>query len=76
MLAIILLVILLVGGGFVFHAQEKRAYNNGYCSCGARWIHFDCDSQGGDMWKCDKCGAYLDTSWIRPKNIYYGRIVE
>lgn len=47
---------------------------NGYCSCGARWIHFDCDSQGGDGWECERCGRGFWSSWIRPKNIYYGTV--
>jgi hypothetical protein len=60
--------------GVPSYFYEKKRYNNGFCSCGSRWIHFDCDSQGGDMFKCDNCGAYLDTSWIRPKNVYYGKV--
>lgn len=67
---------LLVVGGVVAYRHEKRAYNNGYCACGARWVHFDCDSQGGDGWKCVKCGAGFWSSWIWPKNIYYGRVQQ
>jgi len=75
-LILMLLALLLVVPPFFIYRAEKREYNNGYCACGARWIHFECDSQGGDGWKCAKCGAGFWSSWIRPKNIYYGRIVE
>ena len=72
----IAILLVIVVGSLLCWRSEKRQYNNGYCSCGARWIHFDCDSQGGDGWKCTRCGAGMWTSWIRPKNIYYGKVVE
>ena len=27
------------------------------------------DSQGGYLWKCDNCGYYTATSWIKHKNV-------
>lgn len=72
----IIILLVAIVGSFLCWRYEKRQYNNGFCpACGARWVHFDCDSQGGDGWKCMRCGNGMWTSWIRPKNIYYGRIV-
>lgn len=70
----IILISILIIGCFLTWRYEKRRYNNGYCSCGARWLHLDCDSQGGDIWKCERCRQSFWSSWIRPKNIYYGKI--
>lgn len=63
-LIVVLVAALLIIPPLFAYRYEKRAYNNGHCTCGAHWVHFDCDSQGGDMWKCLQCGRYLDTSWI------------
>lgn len=72
--ALIATIPLIFIGCFLIWRYEKRRYNNGYCSCGGRWIHHDYDSQCGDGWKCERCGRGFWSSWIRPKNVYYGEI--
>lgn len=42
---------------------ERWRWNKGYCNCGKPWRMFDMDSQGGRMYKCDECGAYVDISY-------------
>lgn len=44
--------------------SEKKAYNNGVCTnCGEKLRHFDCDSQGGRGYRCDKCGRIVWVSY-------------
>lgn len=47
-------VIFLVFGFTYVRYSEKKDWNNGICPhCGKPWIHFDTDSQGGRMYRCE-----------------------
>ena len=49
--------------------SERRGWNHGICpECGEKLRHFDCDSQGGDGWCCDKCRY---KTWVSYKKIVY-----
>lgn len=66
MKTIIIAVLVWLGAIPVFVFQERKAWNNGICRrCGGKLYHADTDSQGGKMWRCEKCGGVLWTSWIR-----------
>lgn len=55
-------VVIIIGASYVRY-NEKKNWNNGYCKeCGNPWIHFDTDSQGGRMYKCNN-GHYCDISY-------------
>lgn len=62
------MILALAIGPIVFKKQEKRDWNNGYCSCGNKWRYFDTDSQGTEGYRCDKCGSIIWLSWIHPRN--------
>ncbi len=60
---VLVLVALLVAGGFWARSSEKKAWNNGICAeCHTPWKSFDLDSQGGRGYKCG-CGGH-HTVWI------------
>lgn len=62
--AIFMLPILAVFAILIFwvRSREKQDWNEGCCpQCGDEWRHFDCDSQGGRGYCCDKCDT---TIWI------------
>lgn len=41
-------------GPIYVRRQEKKIWNRGQCpTCGEPWIHYDTDSQGGRMYRCD-----------------------
>lgn len=41
-------------GTIVVRRLEIKQWNNGYCrECGKLWIHFDTDSHGGRMYRCE-----------------------
>lgn len=48
-------VVLFIGIGIVWaRKQEKKNWNNGVCPyCGKPWMHYDTDSQGGRMYRCE-----------------------
>ena len=49
-----LLISFIIFGGMIVKKSEKKRWNNGICKeCGLKWIHFDTDSQGGRMYRCD-----------------------
>ena len=58
-----MIVLLLISVSFIFivifgciyiRNSEKKRWNNGICpECGLKWMHFDTDSQGGRMYRCD-----------------------
>lgn len=51
--------------------KEKRRFNHGVCiNCGAKLRCYDMDSQGGRMYKCDRCGYYTDCSYDVDKGHY------
>lgn len=52
-IAIIVIGVIVIGGIYVKYL-EKKSWNNGICPCcGKPWIHFDTDSQGGRMYRCE-----------------------
>ena len=63
--SICLIAILLFIVGLLWaRLSEKKAYNNGVCTkCGEKLRHFDCDSQGGRGYCCDKCGRVVWVSY-------------
>lgn len=48
-------VLLIITVGPIYaRRQEKKNWNRGYCpTCGKPWIHYDTDSQGGRMYRCE-----------------------
>ena len=48
-------VVLFFTGGIIHtRRSEKKKWNNGKCTiCGKPWMHFDTDSQGGRMYRCE-----------------------
>lgn len=66
----ILVIIFIVGGIIWANITERRNFNNGICPCCGQPLRcFDMDSQGGYLWKCDNCGYFTSTSWIKHKNV-------
>lgn len=48
------LVLFIIFGCIHVRNLEKKRWNHGYCpECGLKWIHYDTDSQGGRMYRCD-----------------------
>lgn len=65
-IAAVCLVVLLVAGGFYGAHSENKVWNNGACPCGKGfWVHFDMNSQGGHGYKCSEpnCKTYIWQSW-------------
>ena len=61
---ILLIAIILFGaiGIAIGYLSEKKSFNNGKCSeCNTPLRLFDCDSQGGRGYVCDKCRRHV---WI------------
>ena len=66
----ILVITFIVGGIIWANIIERKHFNNGICPyCGQPLRCFDMDSQGGYLWKCDNCGYFTSTSWIKHKNV-------
>ena len=52
----IIVVILLV---FVAYSVNVNQWNDGYCSCGGKWVYQEAVGHGYNttyIYKCDKCG--------------------
>ena len=50
-----------VGAMVTARSLEKRDWNGGACRCGAAWLSFDVDSQGGRGYRCRGCRRVI---WI------------
>ena len=62
----IILILLIITGCIYGYSREKKDFNNGICPiCGTPLRHFDDDSQGGQGWRCDKCGYTAWISWFK-----------
>lgn len=48
-------VVLFIGIGIIWaRKQEKKNWNKGICPyCGKPWMHYDTDSHGGRMYRCE-----------------------
>ena len=56
---IIYILIQIVIGMMLIIRHERKEWNDGVCSkCGEKWKHFDTDSQGGRMYRCDNWHYY------------------
>lgn len=53
---------LMITGGFIARHFEKKNFNNGVClECGGTFKHFDTDSGGGRGYSCMECH---NTVWV------------
>ena len=53
MLAIVIIIV------FVTHLVNVSQWNDGYCSCGGRWVYQEAvghEYSTNYIYKCDKCG--------------------
>ena len=49
-----IIVLVFIIGIIYTRRNEKKKWNKGRCPiCGKPWIHFDTDSQGGRMYRCE-----------------------
>lgn len=54
---IILLISLVIA--FILYSANESQWNNGYCSCGGKWVYQEAVGHRYNttyVYKCDKCG--------------------
>ena len=62
----IVIICFIICGIIWANIKEKKDFNNGICpKCGTPLRHFDDDSQGGQLWCCDKCGYFTAITWFK-----------
>ena len=57
--------------GWLGLRNERAAWNNGVCPvCGAFWVQFATDSQGGRGYKCQGCrGMETHRIWVSYRSV-------